>query len=158
MPVSAFPCKAIASSIEVTDFVADCSSCKRPDAYGSPSLPQANRPNEESNTTRPWRTTVTLSSGSFALRISASIASSRLPSIPCDSGEAVRQPAVGQYDGTGGAIASTLLGCSGGPCTPTGLTIARAPPAETTFRDPLDTPPTSTTPVVPTVIRPTTNS
>ncbi len=59
--------------------------------------------------------TVTLSIGSFALRISASIASSRLPSIPCDAGEAVRQPAVGQYSGTGGAVASTLLGFSGGP-------------------------------------------
>ena len=101
--------------------------------------------------------TVTLSIGSFALRISASIASSRLPSIPCDAGEAVRQPAVGQYDGTGGSVASTL-GCAGGACIPTGPSAARAPPAEATLRDPLDTPPTSTIPVTPRVIRPTTHN
>ena len=60
---------------------------------------------------------VTLSIGSFAARITAIISSSRSPSIPCDAGDAVRQPVVGQYDGSRGARASTLPEGSGGPET-----------------------------------------
>lgn len=106
---------AIPSIIELTDFVADCNSCRRPDAYGWPRLPSPNSPKLESSTTLPWRMTVTLSIGSFAARITAASSSSRSPSIPCDAGDAVRQPVVGQYDGSRGASASTLRGWSGGP-------------------------------------------